>query len=126
MSNQSRIDLFIHLDTMSSDIGTKLNSILSLVTQTSQGVQTMSAELDALGVQVTQNTTIETSAVTLINGIASQLTAIANDPVQVKAFAASLNTSATALSAAIVANTPATPPGPVVTPPVAPPPGRRF
>lgn len=65
------------------------------------------ANLDALTAQVKANTDVEASAVVLIQGIAAQLAAAATDPVAVAALAAQLKGSADALSAAIVANTPA-------------------
>jgi hypothetical protein len=67
----------------------------------------MSQELDALTAQVQANEDLEASAITLIQGIAAQLVAAKDDPAKIAALAASLNTSASALSAAIVANTPA-------------------
>lgn len=72
---------------------------------------TISANLQALMTQVAQNTSVEASAVTLIQGIAAQLSAaLANsDDAALPALVASLNTSATALGAAVAANTPATP-----------------
>lgn len=74
----------------------------------------MSAQVDAnflaLQAQVAQNTSVEGSAVTLIQGIASQLaTAIAaannGDSAALPALQQQLATSATALSAAVAANT---------------------
>jgi hypothetical protein len=65
--------------------------------------------LDELQLQVTQNTTVEASAITLIQGLAAQLAAAAQDPVKVQALADELNASATALAAAVTANTPAVP-----------------
>jgi chromosome segregation ATPase len=69
----------------------------------------MSAALDALTAQVTQNTTVEGSAVTLIQNIAAQLQAALNnnDDAALQNLTTELNTSATALAAAITANTPA-------------------
>ena len=65
-----------------------------------------------LTAQVTQNTTVEGSAVTLLQGLSAQLaTAIAasnnDDSAALPALQASLAASQAALSAAIVANTPA-------------------
>jgi hypothetical protein len=78
----------------------------------SQGVQTM-ADLSALTAQVTANTTVEQSAITLINGLAAQITAAGTDPTKLASLVSQLNTSATALSAAVAANTVA---GPSPTP----------
>jgi hypothetical protein len=66
----------------------------------------MSAEFDALTAQVAASTTVEQSAITLIEGIAAQLAGNPT-PAQVTALSTSLQTSATALAAAITANTPA-------------------
>lgn len=72
----------------------------------------MSAEFDALVAQVTANTTVEASAVTLIEGLAAQLAAVASNPTpdQINALATQLKSSADSLAAAIAANTPAAPP----------------
>lgn len=69
----------------------------------------MSAELDALTAQVTQSTTIEQSAITLIQGMAAQIAANVNSPAALTALSQQLSTSATALAAAVTANTPAAP-----------------
>lgn len=71
-----------------------------------QGVGVMSA-IDDLATQVQANTDAEASAVTLIQGIATQLAASAGDAAKVTALSTQLRTSADALAAAIVANTPA-------------------
>jgi len=76
-----------------------------------QGLKTMSA-LDDLTTQVAANTSAEQSAITLINGLAAQIAANATDPAKIAALASQLKTSADALGAAIVANTPAAPPAP--------------
>ena len=65
--------------------------------------------LDELKTQVDANTSVEQSAITLINGLAAQIAAVATDPAKVQALADELKTSATALSTAITANTPAAP-----------------
>ncbi len=69
----------------------------------------MGADLTALQAQVQTNTEVEASAVTLIQGIAQQLADAKTDPAAVQAIADQLNTSATALAAAVAANTPASP-----------------
>ena len=50
----------------------------------------MAGDLSALEAQVAANESIEQSAITLINGIAAQLAAIANDPVEVAAMLSSV------------------------------------
>lgn len=73
-----------------------------------QGKRTM-ADLTALTTQVQENTSVEQSAVTLIQGIAAQLAAAGTDPAKLSALQSQLSTSATALAAAVAANTPAAP-----------------
>ena len=76
-----------------------------------KGVNIMAGELDALTAQVAANTTIEGSALTLIQGLAAQLAAAiaAGNPAALTALETQLKTSADALAAAIATNTPAAP-----------------
>ena len=69
--------------------------------------------------EVTETTTVEASAVTLLNPLGAAFLEHANDPAAIEALATammdakgSLDSSATSLAAAITANTPATPPTP--------------
>jgi hypothetical protein len=64
-------------------------------------------DLGPLTAQVTANTDVEGSAVTLINGLAAQIIALKNDPVALQALADKLKASADALATAVTANTPA-------------------
>lgn len=70
----------------------------------------MSKELDDLTAEVAADEAVESSAVTLINGLAAQITAAGTDPVALKALTDSLTTSSSALAAAVAANTPAAAP----------------
>jgi hypothetical protein len=72
----------------------------------------MSAEFDALTAQVAASTSVEASAVALIQGIAAQLAGNPT-PAQVTALTAELQSSADALAAAVTANTPAAPTSPL-------------
>jgi hypothetical protein len=85
----------------------KLDLIIFLLKTLLRKEHVMSQELDALSAQVQANTDLEASAITLIQGIAAQLEAAKEDPAKVQALAESLKASASNLSAAIVANTPA-------------------
>ncbi len=91
----------------------KLDEIINLIKQ--EGV-TMTLELDALQQQVAENTSLEQSAIQLIEGIADQLEEVKDDPEEISALTASLKSTATALAAAIAANTPAPEPTPEPTP----------
>ena len=64
----------------------------------------MAGELDALTAQVTATEGAETSAVTLIQGLAAYIAAHANDPGAMTALATRLQTGADALAAAVAAN----------------------
>lgn len=70
----------------------------------------MSQQLDDLTTEVTNATTVEQSAVTLIQGLAAQLAAAGTDPVKLQALHDQLVASDATLAAAIAANTPAAPP----------------
>jgi hypothetical protein len=67
----------------------------------------MSKELDDLTMQVQANTDLEQSTIVLINGLAAQILAAAQDPTKIIALSTQLKASAAALAAAIAANTPA-------------------
>lgn len=71
----------------------------------------MAGELATLQTQVAQNTNVEQSAITLLQGLKQALDdAIAsNNPQALTDLSTSLGTSAAALAAAITANTPAAP-----------------
>lgn len=84
-----------------------VNAINAVLPTLVKGQTQMAGELDALTTQVAANTTVEQSAVTLIQGIAAQLAAAGTDPAKLAALSASLKTSADALAAAVTANTPA-------------------
>jgi len=100
----------IHVFFHGTGVDAKLDQVLNLLNKIFQGVQTMSAELDALEAQVTANTSTEASAIQLLNGLHAMLVAAGTDPTKLNALKASLSTSATDLAAAIVANTPAATP----------------
>lgn len=87
--------------------------IQNLSAQLTETEKELMDPLQVLQQQVTQNTNLEQSAITLIQGLAAQIAANANNPAALTALSTQLQTSATALSAAIVANTPAAnPPAP--------------
>jgi hypothetical protein len=72
-------------------------------------------DLTALQAEVARNTTVEKSALALIQGFAAQLAAAGTDPVALKALQDSLTASDDELAAAVAANTPAQPvPAPAV------------
>jgi hypothetical protein len=88
----------------------KLDRILELLEKIYKREGIIMGDLDAITAQVAQNESVEQSAITLINSLASQIAGLINDPVALAALVTSMNASATALAAAITANTPAAPP----------------
>lgn len=88
-----------------------LNSVLLLVTL--KLLFKMSKEIDNLKVQVQKDTDATSSAITLLNGLKSQLdAAIANnDMSQVQDLSDQIGSSADSLAAAVTANTAAAGPG---------------
>jgi len=71
--------------------------------------EVMAGELDALTAQVAENTSVEQSAITLIQNLAAQIQAAGTDPAKLDALVQQLHGSSAALAAAITANTPAAP-----------------
>lgn len=73
----------------------------------------MAADLSALQQAVAADTNATTSAITLIQGLAAQIAALANaptvDPAALQALSDSINAQASALANAVTANTPAAP-----------------
>jgi len=87
----------------------KLDRLLQMTEAILEKENGMSQALDDLATQVTANTTVEESAVTLIKGLAAQIAAAGTDPAKLQALQASLKASADDLAAAIAANTVADP-----------------
>lgn len=69
----------------------------------------MSAEMDALKVEVTRNTTVAGSVVAYIQGLAPQIADAAGDRTASLALAAEVKSTSDSMAAAIVANTEAKP-----------------
>lgn len=70
------------------------------------------ADLSKLQAAVTANTNAEGSAIALLQGLADELKKANGDQAAVDALADQISVQATALSAAVVANTPVGPPSP--------------
>jgi uncharacterized coiled-coil protein SlyX len=91
--------------------------ILQGIRSLSQGITalqlqgaSMSAELDRLSAEVSENATVTGSAIALLNNLSAQIRALANDPVALAALADSLDANSNALAEAVTLNTPAAPP----------------
>lgn len=95
----------------------RLDQILFLLHKSLFKESIIMTDLTALTAQVQANTDIEQSAILLIKGLADQIAAAGTDSVAIADLVSKLKVSATALAAAITANTPAPPP--VAPPPAA-------
>jgi hypothetical protein len=101
----------------SSSPPVNLQPVLDAISNVSKDIQTIISneekelmDLTALTAAVSAQGTVVTSVVTLLDGIAAQLTAAQGDPAAVAAAVAGIQANSAALSAAVVANTPAAPP----------------
>ena len=103
---EAQLTLRIELVSVPAD-GGALARIESLLQSLTQGVATMAVDLSALEAQVQANTDAESSAVLLLTQLSDLIRQNAADPAKVAELADKLKASAAALSAAIVANTPA-------------------
>lgn len=112
-------DLFLRLDALDLKLAStelKLGQLIALLSVIQQQELKMAGELDALTAEVSRNTSLEQSAIVLIQGLAAQIAANATDPVKLAALTAQLTGSADALAAALTANTPGSPPAPEPAP----------
>lgn len=103
MEPETELHLILSLQVVSFAL--LLFGFITLIRRTNR----MSQQLDDLTAEVTNATTVEQGAITLIQNIAAQLAAAGTDPVKLQALKDQLSTSDAALAAAITANTPAAP-----------------
>lgn len=91
-----------HIERMLVQITDALPTLMTMVNK-------MAGELDALKTAVARVKTVEDSAIALLQGIKAKLDAAiaADDPAALQALSDSLGQDSDALSAAVVANTPA-------------------
>jgi hypothetical protein len=103
----------IHIDhvTLNCVDSTSLKRLLKPLMER---IESMAQELDALTAAVERNTTVDQSAITLINGIAQQLRDMANNATELADLKAAIVARASELEAsnqqvadAVTANTPA-------------------
>jgi|WetSurMetagenome_2_1015567.scaffolds.fasta_scaffold388542_1 hypothetical protein len=97
----------------------KLNKIINLLKLMYKEERKMSAELDALEIEVQETQDVEESAIVLLQGLAVQLADLAAqlaqegiDNEKVAALAAELDAKSNQLAAAVASYTPPTPPTP--------------
>mgnify|MGYP001312214451 CR=1 FL=1 len=103
------IELHFHIRPP-DDMEARLDQILFLLHTSLFKESIIMTDLTALTAQVQANTDIEQSAILLIKGLADQIAAAGSDPIAIADLVTKLKVSATALAAAIAANTPVAPP----------------
>lgn len=101
------VHLYIHYDPSESK---KLDQIIQLLQTQQKEILNMAASIDDVVVAVQNETTVEQSVITLLGQLAAQVKAAGTDPVKLQAVLDQINTNSAALSAAVTANTPVTPP----------------
>jgi hypothetical protein len=97
----------MHQEQFNSTVLSKLDLLLTKLTNVQSTEREIMADLTSLTAQVTANMNAESSAIQLITNIAAALKAAGTDPVAIAALQTQLETSRSALAAAVVANTPA-------------------
>lgn len=75
-------------------------------------VNAMASDLTALQAAVANEGTVVQSAITLLTQLSQQISDLKNDPAELQALADGINSQASALAAAVQANTPAAPAAP--------------
>ncbi len=95
------------METLTLDI--VFNRLSKQLNRIERKLKVMGQEMDDLTTEVTNNTSVEKSALALIQGFAAQLAAAGSDPAKLKALRDSLKANDDELAAAVVANTPAAP-----------------
>lgn len=101
-------------------IHTRLDLVARLI-RTTQHLETeIMTDLTALQASVNETTTVEQSAITLIDGLADQIRALSTDPAALAALADQLSTQSAALAADVAANTPGVAAPAAIEPPVSP------
>jgi hypothetical protein len=97
------------------DTNRRVRSIAILSQKNLELMEETNVELDELQAAVEENTSLDQSAITLIEGLADKIDAAGADKTKLAALTANLRASGSALAAAIAANTPAPAPADPVT-----------
>lgn len=102
----------IYTKISTKEIHRKLDALISsniqmiwLLKASAEKEKHMSKELDELQAAVEENTTVDQSIMTLVDGMAAQIDALKNDPIQLAALAKALRDSSALTVAKVLANT---------------------
>jgi hypothetical protein len=107
------VHLYFHYNPVDS---TKLDKIIALLQTQQREIVNMAASIDDVTLAVQKETTVEQSAITLLQQLSTQLSSAGTDPVKLQAVLDLINNNTTALAAAVAANTPGGIPAPVKPP----------
>jgi len=87
-----------------------ISNVVTMLQVSAEKEKHMGKELDELQAAVEENTTVDLSIMTLVDGLAAQIESLKNDPVKLAALAKSLRDSSALTVAKVLANTPQEPP----------------
>jgi hypothetical protein len=88
----------------------KLDAILHKLWESKRREIAMSLEMDELVAAVEENTSLDDSIITFLNGLVDQMLDVAGDKEKAVALAEEVRVKTAAVAAALAANTPAAPP----------------
>lgn len=115
-----KFEVHVYHHFIGNELSAELGKIRHAISQTGALIMATLADLQT---KVTNNTTVISSALTLIQGLKAQLDAAiaSNDPAALQALSDQLDSADSSLAAAVAANTPAAPaPTPAPAPAPAP------
>lgn len=113
------VHLYIHSSFADTQLVAKLDKIIQMLQTQQKEIIQMAASIDDVTLAVQKETTVEQSAITLLQQLSGMITAAGTDPVKLQAVLDLVNNNTDALAAAVAANTPGATPAPLKTPPVA-------
>jgi len=87
-----------------------ISNVVTILQVSAEKEKHMGKELDELQAAVEENTTVDQSIMTLVDGLAAQIESLKNDPAKLAALAKSLRDSSALTVAKVLANTPQEPP----------------
>ena len=105
--SEKEIHIHVHIDL--DLITDKLDHIQSVVNHINEKENQIMADLSGLQASVANEVTVEQSAITLLQGLSAELAAAGTDPQALADLQAQIDSSSSALAAAVSANTPAAP-----------------
>jgi phosphoglycolate phosphatase-like HAD superfamily hydrolase len=100
----------IYAKVNTKEINSKLDTIIKMLVESKKKEIHMSKELDELQAAVEENTTVDQSIMTLVDGMAAQIEALKDDPAKLVALAKALRDSSALTVAKVLANTTQEPP----------------